>query len=111
MYSLRSDDAKVLSMEEKTHHAAVEVLIHLTKGMWRRLALAGDNDADVRNCQGVLRLDGRRSAESDEDALRGGGAVVDVGAAAVRCGLDDLAALDQSLLPFIQHTDKHSNTF
>lgn len=92
--------------EDQTYHATVEVLVHLAKGMRWRLALAGDDDADVRHCQGVLRLDGRRSAKGDEDALRGGGAVVDVGAAAVRRGLDDLAALDQTLFTLIQHTDK-----
>lgn len=85
----------------KTYHATVEVLVHLAKGMWWCLTLVGDYDADVCHCQGVLRLDGQRSAEGDEDALRGGGAVVDVGAAAVWCGLDDLAALDQTLLAFI----------
>lgn len=71
--------------------------------MRRRLSLAGDDDADVRHRQGILRLDGLRSAERDEDALRGGGAVVDVSAAAVRSDLDDLAALNQTLLPLIQH--------
>lgn len=76
--------------------------------MRRRLALAGDDDADVRHGQRVLRLDQRRSAEGDEDALGGGGAVVDVGAAAVRRGLDDLASLDEALLPFVQHADKQS---
>ncbi len=73
-----------------------------------RLAFACDDDADVCHGQGVLRLDRRRSAEGDEDALRGGGAVVDVGAAAVRCGLDDLTALDQTLLTFIENADKQS---
>lgn len=86
-----------------TYHATVEVLVHLTEGVRRRLPLAGDDDADVRHRQGVLRLDGLRSAERDEDALRDGGAVVDVGAAAVRRGLDDLAALNQTLLAVVQH--------
>lgn len=73
--------------------------------MWWRLALAGDDDADVRHCQGVLRLDWRCSAEGDEDALR---AVVDVGTAAVWRGLDYLAALDETLLTLVQHTDKQN---
>lgn len=73
--------------------------------MRRRLALAGDNDADVGHSQGVLRLDGLRSAKGDEDALRGGGAVVDVGAATERCGLDDLAALDQTLFALVEDAD------
>lgn len=75
--------------------------------LWR-LTLAGDNDANVCHRQGILRLDGWRSAEGDEDALRGGRAIVDVGAAAVRCGLDDLAALDQTLLALVQNPDKHN---
>lgn len=79
--------------------------------MWWRLALAGDNDANVRHRQGILRLDGWRSAESDEDALRGGRAVVDVGAAAIRRGLDDLAALDQTLLTLIQNPDEHNKQY
>ena len=73
-----------------------------------RLTLAGDNDADVCHCQGILRLDGWRSAEGDEDTLRGSRAVVDVGAASVRCGLDDLAALNETLLALIQNPDKHN---
>ena len=97
-----------LKNKNQTHHANVEVLVHLAEGMWWRLALAGDDDADVCHCQGVLRLDGWCSAEGDENALRGGGAVVDVGAAAIRCGLDDLAALDQTLLTLVQDTDKHN---
>jgi len=93
----------VMEKDNLTYHAAVEVLLHFTEGVWRYLALAGDNDANIRHCQRVLRLDWWRSAECDKDALRGGGAVVDVGAAAIRCGLDDLAALDQALLTLIQH--------
>lgn len=79
---------------KETHHATVEVLVHLAKGMRRYLPFTRDYDADVRHGEGVLRLDGRRPAQGDEDALRGGRAVVDVGAAAVRRRLDDLAALD-----------------
>ena len=45
-----------------THHATVEVLVHLAEGVWRRLALAGDDDADVGDGQGVLGLDGWRTA-------------------------------------------------
>lgn len=93
-----------LMVKRLTYHTTVEVLVHLAEGMRRRLPLAGDDDADVRHRQGILRLDGLRSAERDEDALRGGRAVVDVGAAAIRCGLDDLAALNQTLLTLVQHT-------
>lgn len=89
-----------------TYHTTVEVLVHLAKGVWWRLALAGNNDTDVCHREGILRLDGWCAAEGDKDALRGGRAVVDIGAAAVRCGLDDLAALDQTFLALIQHTDK-----
>lgn len=101
---------KKLRNKNPPYHATVEVLVHLAKGVRRYLAFTRDNDADVRHCEGVLRLDGRRSAQGDEDALRGGGAVVDVGAAAVRRGLDDLAAMDQTLLTLIQHTEKHNKT-
>lgn len=92
-----------------THHATVQVLLHLAEGVRWRLALAGDDDADVRHRQRVLRLDRWRSTEGDEDALRGGRAVVDVGAAAVRRGLDDLAALDQTVFTLIQHANNEKN--
>lgn len=69
--------------------------------MRRRLPLACDDDANVGDGQRVLRLHGRRTAEGDEDALRVGRAVVNVGAAAVGRGLDDLTALDESLLALI----------
>lgn len=88
-----------------THHATVEVLLHLAEGVWRRLPLAGDNDADVGDGQWVLRLHERRAAEGDEDALWVGRAVVDVGAAAVGRGLDDLAALDETLLALVEDTE------
>lgn len=111
---LRSDDVKTSARERKnqnqTYHATVEVLVHFTEGVRGDFALAGDDDANVRHRQGVLGLDGRRSAEGDEDALRGGRAVVDVGAAAVRRGLDDLAALDQTLLAFVQDPKQHDKT-
>lgn len=70
--------------------------------MRRRLPLAGDNDADVGDSQRVLRLHERGTAEGDEDALRVGRAVVDVGAAAKGRGLDDLAALDEALLALVE---------
>lgn len=76
--------------------------------MWRRLALVGDNDADVGHRQGILRLDGLCSAKGDEDALRGGRAVVDVGAAAIWRGLDDLAALDQTFFALVQNSDEQN---
>lgn len=53
----------------QTHHATVEVLVHLAEGVRRRLSLAGDDDADVGDGQGVLGLDVRSTAEVDEDAL------------------------------------------
>ncbi|KAK0149404.1 hypothetical protein N1851_009873 [Merluccius polli] len=77
--------------------------LRFPKGVWWRLALAGDDDADVGDCQRVLRLYRRPAAEVDEDALRVGRAVVHVGAAAVRRGLDDLTALDQELLALVQY--------
>lgn len=92
-----------------THHATVQVLLHLAEGVRWRLALAGDDDTDVRHRQGILRLDRRCSTEGDEDALRGGRAVVDIGTAAVRRGLDDLAALDQTVFTLIQHANNEKN--
>lgn len=74
--------------------------------MRRRLAFAGDDDANVRHGQRILRLDGWCSAEGDEDALRGCRAVVDIRAASVWCCLDDLTPLDETLLTFIEHPER-----
>lgn len=70
-----------------------------------RLPLAGDDDADVGDGQRVLRLHERSAAEGDKNALRVGRAVVDVGAAAVGRGLDDLAALDEALLALVEDAE------
>ncbi len=37
-----------------SHHAAVEVLLHLAEGVWGRLSLAWDDDADVGDGQGSV---------------------------------------------------------
>lgn len=84
-----------------THHAAVEILFHLAEGVWGRLSLARDDDADVGDGQGGVQLALRCPAVGDVDAL--GGIAADVGWTTGGCGLDEVAALLQSLLPLIQH--------
>lgn len=84
------------------YHAAVEVLLHLAEGVWWRLAFAGNDDADVSDGQGGVRLALWRPAVRDVDTL--GGIAADVGRTARGCGLDEVAALLQPLLPLIQHT-------
>lgn len=69
--------------------------------MRRRLSLARDNDADVGDGQGGVRLALGRPAVGDVDALRG--ITADVSRTAAGCGLDYVAALLQSLLPLVQH--------
>lgn len=86
-----------------THHATVKILVHFAKSVWWYLAFTGDDDTNVSYSQRVLRLDGLWTAKSDEDALWGGRTVVDIGAAAIRRGLDDLTALDETFLSFIQN--------
>lgn len=88
------------------HHAGVEVLDHLAEGVWWRLAFTANDDAHVSDCQSVLRPDCRGSAEGQEDALRGGRAVVHVGAAAIGRGLNDLTVLDQPLLTLIERAER-----
>lgn len=65
------------------------------------LAFAGHDDAHFSDRERVLRAIGCGTAEGDEDALRSGRAVVDIGATAVRRGLYDLTALDKPLLALI----------
>lgn len=84
----------------RPHHAAVEVLLHLAEGVRRRLAFARDDDADVGDGQGGVRLAVRRSAVRDVDSL--GGVAADVGGTTSGRGLDEVAALLQPLLPLIQ---------
>lgn len=78
--------------------------------MWRIFAFACDYHADVSDSQRVARLDRWCTTQRDKDALRCSRAVVDVGAAAVRSGLDHLAALDQPVFPFIHHPEIHVHT-
>lgn len=68
--------------------------------MWGRLSLARDDDADVGDGQGGVRLALGRPSVGDVDAL--GGIAADVGWTTGGCGLDEVAALLQSLLPLIQ---------
>lgn len=53
-----------------SHHAAVEVLVHLAEGVRGRLPLARNNDADIGHSQGGVRLALRSAAVRDVDALR-----------------------------------------
>lgn len=93
--------ASVLEDKLFSHHAAVEILLHLAESVRRRLSLARDNDADVGDGQGGVRLALGRPPIGDVDAL--GGIATDVSRAAAGCGLDYVAALLQSLLPLVQH--------
>ena len=67
-----------------------------------RLPLTRDDDAYVGDGQGGVRLALGCSTVGDVDAL--GGVTTDVGWATGGCGLDEVAALLQTLLPLIQHT-------
>lgn len=53
-----------------SHHAAVEVLVHLAEGVRGHLPLARNNDADIGHSQGGVRLALRSAAIRDVDALR-----------------------------------------
>lgn len=83
------------------HHAAVDVLFHLAEGVRRRLALAGNDDTDVGDGQCGVRLALRGPSVCDVDAL--GGVAADVGRPPRGRGLDEVAALLQTLLPLVQH--------
>lgn len=83
------------------HHAAVDVLLHLAEGVWRRLALAGDDDADVGDGQRGVHLALRCPAVRDVDAL--GRIAADVGRPPRGRGLDEVTALLQPLLPLVQY--------
>ena len=52
-----------------SHHAAVEVLVHLAEGVRRRLPLAGDDDAHIRDSQRSVGLALGCAAVGDVDAL------------------------------------------
>lgn len=106
-YCLGSDRSMQLE-SHSTHHAAVEILLHLAEGVRRRFSLAWNNDADVGDSQGGVRLALRRPSVGDIDAL--GGVATDVGWATEGCGLDEVAALLQPLLPLVQHTEGGGTT-
>lgn len=84
-----------------SHHAAVQVLVHLAEGVWGRLPFAGDDDAEVGDSEGGVGLALGRPAVRDVDALRG--VAADVGWTAGGRGLDEVAALLQTFLPLVQH--------
>ena len=70
--------------------------------MRRRLAFAGDDDADVGDGEGRVGLALRCPTVGDVDALRG--VAADVGWPTRGRGLDEMAALFQPFLPLIQHS-------
>lgn len=83
------------------HHTAVEILLHLAEGVWRCLSLARDDDADVSDGQGGVRLALGCPTVGDVDALRGISA--NVCWTPRGCSLDEVATLFQSLFPLIEH--------
>lgn len=90
------------------HHAGVEVLVHAAERVRRHLSLAGQQQCDVGDAQRVQALRVRRPAVRQEDAVSCRGAAgTEAGRAAVRCGLDDVPALLQLLLPLIQDPVGH----
>lgn len=93
-----------ISWVHLSHHAAVQILLHLTEGVGRCLSLAWDDDADVSDGQSSMWLDLRCPAVGDINAL--GGIATDISWTTRRCGLDELATVLESLLPFIQHTGR-----
>lgn len=72
--------------------------------MGRCLSLARDDDADVSDGQSSMRLDLRSSAVGDINAL--GGIATNIGWTTRGCGLDEVATVLESLLPFIQHAGR-----
>lgn len=93
----------------RTHHASVQVLVHATEGVRCHLALAGQQQCDVGDAQRVEGLRVQRPAVGQEDPVGGGGAAgAEAGGAAVGRGLDDVPALLQLLLPFIQDPEDTS---
>lgn len=85
-----------------SHHAAVEILVHLAECVWGCLPFARDDNADVGDGEGGVGLALSGPAVGDVDAL--GGIAADVGWASRGGGLDEMTALLQPFLPFIQHS-------
>lgn len=67
-----------------------------------RLPFAWDDDADVGDSEGRMELAFSCPPVGDVDAL--GGIAADVGWATRGRGLDEMTALLQTFLPFIQHS-------
>lgn len=84
-----------------SHHAAVEIPLHLAEGVGGHLSFARDNDADIGDGEGGVWLTLWRPAIGDVDSLRR--VAADVGRAAGGCALDEVASLLQPLLPLIQY--------
>lgn len=90
----------VQSSALESYHAVVQILVHLAEGVWRSLSLAGDDDADVCDSQGVLGHVLSSPAVGDVHPL-GRGAAADVGRPPVRGALNDFTALLDSFLAII----------
>lgn len=68
-----------VELRVQSHHAAVEVPVHLAEGVGRRLALPRDDDADIGDGERRVWLALGGAAVRDVDALGRGAA--DVGRA------------------------------
>lgn len=88
----------------ESHHAAIEVLLHFTEGVWRYLSFAWNNDADVSHCQSSMWLALWCSAIRNIDPL--GRVAADVGGTSWRRGLYEVTTLFQTLLPLIQNSER-----
>ena len=86
-----------------SHHAAVEVLVHLAEGVGGYLPLAGDDDADISDSEWSVWLALRSPAVGDVDAL--GGRVANVGRTTWGRGLDEVTSRLQFLFPLVQNTE------
>lgn len=91
-----------MTLADVSHHAAVEILVHLAERVWGRLPFAWDDDADVSDSEGRVELALSCPSVGDVDAL--GGIAADVGRTTWGRGLDEMTALLQPFLPFIQNS-------
>lgn len=84
-----------------SHHAAVQVLVHLAEGVRGHLPLARDDDANIGYGQRRVGLALRSPAVGDVDAL--GGRAADICRPTRGCGLDDVTSGLQLLLPLVEN--------